>query len=428
MKRLAQSVGMACLLAGCASWVHAQEAPGGQLVVMTSYPDEMVSRFEAAFEQAWPQYSLQVLWRSSEDAAQLLANTEQAAAAGVDVYWSPSPRNFAMFSQQGLFQSLPPEHLQQPAAIGLVQLHDANGFYTASEVAGYGFVISPEVLEREGLQAPREWTDLLSPQFDGLLALPAPTVGFAPVMIDIVLQSYGWEAGWALWSELMANAELAFRGASFIEDRLLTGDSAVGVSIDFFAASAIAGGADLEFIYPTQNGLNPAHIAVFKDTDNQQGAEAFVDFVLSTDGQVLMGHPDIRKLPVNPDAYAKLPASYHNPFVAAERGGYRYNSGRGQPRLRIVASLFQQMLVASQPRLTELWRAVQQAEAAGQDMSAQRTMLAAPVITEAEADALAMVFSRGDDEASVLAERERLLQQWQAALAQRHDEIADSLR
>src|SRR5262245_18797718 len=61
------------------------------LVVLTSYPDEVVSRFEAAFEAAHPDYRLQIVWRMPHDALPYLSQPKQS---GVDVYWSPSPRTF----------------------------------------------------------------------------------------------------------------------------------------------------------------------------------------------------------------------------------------------------------------------------------------------------------------------------------------------
>jgi hypothetical protein len=51
---------------------------------------------------------------------------------------------------------------------------------------------------------PKETAD---PRFAGQIALPSPaTVGFAPPLMEIVLQAYGWEEGWALWSEMMVRA------------------------------------------------------------------------------------------------------------------------------------------------------------------------------------------------------------------------------
>src|SRR5690606_2000727 len=43
-------------------------AQDDSVVVMTSYPDNVIARFEAAFEQAHPEIDMQVLWRSSGDA------------------------------------------------------------------------------------------------------------------------------------------------------------------------------------------------------------------------------------------------------------------------------------------------------------------------------------------------------------------------
>jgi len=84
---------LAAALAGLPALGRAGEPARRQTVtVVTSYPDEFVSRLEAGFEAAHPQYRLQVIWRNARDAAPFL---EQAGHGGADVYWSPSPRNFA---------------------------------------------------------------------------------------------------------------------------------------------------------------------------------------------------------------------------------------------------------------------------------------------------------------------------------------------
>jgi CxxC motif-containing protein (DUF1111 family)/ABC-type Fe3+ transport system substrate-binding protein len=392
------------------------------VVVMTSYPDEMVSRFEQAFEQQFPQYDMQVLWRQSADA---LAWVSEPGNAAVDVYWSPSPRNFALMKQRGLLQTLVHSHTDLPKTLGPSFISDADGFYAASELAAYGFVINPEALAAAGLPTPQSWEDLADPMFAGQLSLPAPRVGFAPVMIDTVLQSYGWDRGWALWSEITANADLARRGASFIEDELASGNNAVGVVIDFFAMSAIAGGAPLDFVYPEQNGVNPAHVAVFAQAANAQGAQAFAGFVLSAAGQQIMLHPDIRKLPVDPAVY---PAGSHNPFVLAAAGGYQFDVALGQQRVALVEELFEQTLAQHKEVLTELWQRVHAAEAAGRDVSSIRQQLGAPLITEAGAKQwLALFAGTADDYPQRDQQIAQLQQQWHAAAMQRYQQLAEAL-
>lgn len=63
-------------------------AQSAQVVVMSSYPDNVTSRFEEAFEETHPDIDMQILWRNSGDA---LAWLDQDGHAPVDVYWTPSP-------------------------------------------------------------------------------------------------------------------------------------------------------------------------------------------------------------------------------------------------------------------------------------------------------------------------------------------------
>lgn len=354
------------------------------VTVVTNYPDEFVSRIEAAFEKAYPQYRLRVVWRMPNDAASYL---QQAGQGDADVYWSASPRTFARLAKDGFLRKLPVDRNNLPQRIGKTELGDQAGYYTASEVAGFGFAVSAKALAALGLPPPIDWSDLSDPRLSAQIALPIPArVGFAPPMVEIVLQAYGWQRGWALWSEIAANARLVERGSTFVTDEITAGRCAVGLSIDFFVNSAIANGAPLSFIYPRHTGLNPAHIAITRDCPNPAGAETFVAFLLSNAGQKILAHPDIRRLPVRPDAYAGLPKNQFNPFATAASGGLQFDSDAARPRLAISASLFQQMLVEPHDELKLLWQRLQRAEAAGKSIPQARQLLGTPPIDEATAN------------------------------------------
>lgn len=367
------------------------------VVVLTGYPEEVTSRFEAAFEQAQREYRLQLVWRMPHDALPYLLAPAQS---GVDVYWSASPRTFAALKHGGALRVLPATPEGLPERIGGTQLADPQGYFRATEMAGYGYVWSPRRLAELGLAAPQDWTDLAAPGWQGQIALPVPSrVGFAPVMVDIVLQAYGWERGWALWSALAGHAKLVGSGSTFITDEVASGRAALGLTIDFFAASAITSGAPLQFGYPRHGGLNPAHIAITASAPHPAGAVAFTNFVLSEPGQALLAHPSIRKLPVRPSVYAQLGAGQFNPFEAARQGGYDYDGNAGQERLGLIAAVFEQMLVAEHAQRAELWRRVHAAEAAGRPAGATaRRLLEQAPITEAEArdPALLARFRRGE--------------------------------
>lgn len=381
---LATAAGLGSLLA--APLAASARTTGRQpVVVVTSYNDETFSRFEAAFEKANPRYKLQLVWRMPHDALPYL---RQPAQGGADVYWSASPRTFAALAAEGAWQPLGIARDGLPENIGKARLGDANGLYTATEMAGYGFIVNPGALARLGLAEPKDWRDLTAPAYAGQIVMPIPSrVGFAPVMVDILLQAYGWEKGWATWSAIAGNAgTLMDRGSTFVTDEVGSGRRALGLSIDFFAVAAIANGAPLRFAYPAHGGINPAHIAITKNAGNPEGARAFARFVLSAAGQKILAHRDIHKLPVRPAVYRELPADYFNPFAAAEKGAFDYDGELGRKRLGLLSALFEQMLINSHGELVELWQRLHRAEAAGKNVAAARQLLESPLISAAEAD------------------------------------------
>jgi ABC-type Fe3+ transport system substrate-binding protein len=355
------------------------------VVVVTSYNDEVFSRFEAAFEKAYPQYKLQLVWRMPHDALPYLSQTKQG---GADVYWSASPRNFAALAAAGAWQPLGIDLGGLPKTIGKARLADADGLYTATEMAGYGFIVNPGALARLGLAEPKDWSDLTAPAYAGQIVMPIPSrVGFAPVLVDILLQAYGWEKGWAVWSGIAGNAgTLMDRGSSFVTDEVASGRRAVGLSIDFFAVAAIANGAPLRFAYPAHSGINPAHIAITKNAANPAGARAFAQFVLAANGgQQIITHREIHKLPVRPAVYRQLPAEYFNPFAAAEKGVFDYDGDLDRDRLGLLSALFEQTLIREHGELVTLWQRLHRAEAAGKAAGAARKLLESPLISAAEA-------------------------------------------
>lgn len=130
------------------------------VVVMTSYPEEVMTRIEDGFAQAHPQYRLQILWRQGFDALPYLL---QARQGGVDVYWAPSPGNFARLAKAGSWQPLGVNLKGLPAQIGGLALRDPQHLYQATELAGYGFAINATALGQLGVPSPRDWPDLLAP-------------------------------------------------------------------------------------------------------------------------------------------------------------------------------------------------------------------------------------------------------------------------
>jgi ABC-type Fe3+ transport system substrate-binding protein len=347
------------IISACLLLLSQLAAATEKVVVLTSYPQEVVTQFEAAFEQAYPQYRLEILWRQSRDAMAYLHQPHSA----LDVYWTPAQRNFALLSNEGAFRKLDVDLSGLPKKIGGFQISDPDGYYVSSEIAGFGMAYHPGELKRLGLPVPTDWKTLAAPAYNGHVVLPIPSkVGYAPMLVDTLLQGYGWEQGWSVLEQVAANASLADAGATFISDDVGSGRYAVGATIDFFAVSAIANGKPLRFAYPERVGYSPAHVAIFRDAAHLDGARAFASFVLSEQGQKLLFHPDIRKLPVRPAVYANKPEGYFDPFAAAQRASYGYDMASGLARQEMVGALFDALITRHHAALKTMWAAIHQAE------------------------------------------------------------------
>ncbi|MFZ2162470.1 MAG: extracellular solute-binding protein [Sideroxyarcus sp.] len=330
-----------------------------KVVVLSSYPQEVINQFEAAFEKKYPQYRLEILWRQSRDTMNYLHQPHSP----VDVYWTPAQRNFAMLAKEGALRKLDIDLKGLSQKIGGFQISDPDGYYVAHETAGYGMAYHPGELKRLGLPVPQDWQALTAPAFDGHVVLPIPSkVGYAPILIDTLLQSYGWEQGWQVLTRIAANAVLADAGATFISDDVGSGRVAVGMTMDFFAVSAIANGKPLRFTYPEKVGFSPAHVGIFKESSNLDGARAFASYVLSAEGQKLLFHPDIRKLPVRPAVYAQKPRDYFDPFAAAQRATYDYDVPSGLQRQEAVSALFDALITRHHAELKAMHQALRRAE------------------------------------------------------------------
>jgi ABC-type Fe3+ transport system substrate-binding protein len=332
-----------------------------KVVVLTSYPQETLSLFETAFEKANPDTRLEMVWRMPRDAMPYLL---ESGSHGVDVYWSASARNYAELAGRDMLAALPADPAL-PLDVGGFPIAEPKLLYRASEIAGYGFTCNRKSLAERGQRCPKTWAALADPELTGRVLLPVPSkVGFAPLMYEILLQRLGWEKGWALIGEFGANATLFVPGGAFITDRVAKGEEDIGVTIDFFAQAAAAGGAPLDFVYPDIVGFSPAHVAVLASAPHPQAGRKFVEFLLSDAGQRILASPDIRKLPVRPSTYATLDAGYFNPFTEGKKQPVDYDLPAAQRRQALSSALFDVLVTDRQAELRELWQAIHRAERA----------------------------------------------------------------
>lgn len=321
------------------------------LNVMTSYPQPVVIVMQQAFEDAHPDIELNILWRRPHDALSLLLQEE---SADVDVIWMPSVRTFLSLKAHEKLAQLKINREGLPILLGETAISDPEGYFIATEVAGYGLFFEPEKLKQAGLVVPNQWQDLLAAEWQDNIALPIPSeVSFAHMLIDQLLQAEGWQTGWNQWQQIAANSHLLGSGGMFTTEAVQAGQAKVAFTMDFFAASSIANGSKGQFIYPKQTAFNPAHIGILTSSTETKTANTFVKFIVSEQGQSLLLHPDLRKLPVRPSVYSQAP-KMQSPFAGYIRHQYDYQTEL--QRREYNAVVFDAAITMHHDKLKQAWQ------------------------------------------------------------------------
>lgn len=176
-------------------------------------------------------------------------------------------------------------------------------------------------------------------------------------------------------------------------DGVNSGQFGLGVVIDFFGLSSKASGFPVDFLYPPVTTLVPANIAIVKNAPNPKLAAAFIEYLLSPEGQEVLLDPKIRRLPVNPATYAKAPKGFPNPFKDKSIGSaVKFDLQLSKSRYNIINSLFDVMITYRQEALRDATKAIQTAEAKAKGnagamklIAEAKALVAKMPITEAKA-------------------------------------------
>src|SRR5690606_12986284 len=110
-------------------------------------------------------------------------------------------------------------------------------------------------------------------------------------LIETILQARGWQAGWAWILELAGQLNTISARSFGVLEGVEDGDFVIGLTIDFLALTRDG----LVFRYGRPVILVPARIAALQGGTQPDAARAFMDFVLSSEGQRILLHPDIRR-------------------------------------------------------------------------------------------------------------------------------------
>lgn len=352
-----------------------------KLVIVTSYPPDTTTTVKKAFEKRHPGVKVEMLKKKTTAGIKYLQET--ASNNRSDMFWASAPDAFEVLKGDNLLQKYKVKVTGIPKKVGAFPINDPEGYYKGFAASGYGIMWNTRYLKAKKLPEPKTWADLAKPVYHGHVGMSAPSrSGTTHLTVETLLQGKGWEKGWAEWKAIAGNFKTVTERSFGVPDGVNSGQFGLGIVIDFFGLSSEASGFPVKFIYPPVTTLVPANIAIVKNAPHPKAAAAFIEFLLTPEGQEVLLDKKIRRLPVNPATYAKAPKDFPNPFKDKSIGAaVKFDLQLSKNRYNVINSLFDVMVTYRLSDLRAATKAIQTAEA---QMGGKKNMAAKKLIDEAK--------------------------------------------
>lgn len=355
---------LAMALAAAGLWGAAQTAAAGTVTVITSFPKELTTAYQKAFEAANPGIKVEILNKNTTASVAYIRELPEGQRP--DVMWASAPDAFEVLASYKLLQSAPEVvNRSAPEKIGNYPLNDPKGMYYGQALAGYGIEWNTRYLKAHKLPVPKEWSDLVRPEYFGHIAISSPSrSGTTQLTVETILQGEGWDKGWTQLLQIMGNAAAVTDRSFAVPDGVNNGQYGIGIVIDFLALAGKYSGYPVDFTYPSMTAVVPANIALIAGAKNADEAKKFMAYTMSVPGQQLLFDPKIGRLPILPYSMLKPPAGYPVPQDIAKRAKVQFNTELSGQRYPVVISLFDQMVTFRLKELQAATKAIHEAAAA----------------------------------------------------------------
>jgi len=269
----------AALLLGCSLGSPAIAQDGkGKLVLYTSQPERDAAQTVAAFKRVAPGIDVEVFRSGTTEVMGKLAAEFSAGQPKPDVLLLADAATMESLKRSGRLLAYPQAKIDGLAAGS----YDADRTYFGSKLITTGIVVNTGAKSR-----PASWADLVKPEYKGQVAMPSPLYsGAAAIMLGTMITRA--DLGWTYFEKLKAADAVAVRGNGAVLNAVANGEKSYGVVVDFMAFNAKAKGSPIDFVFPAEGLPSVTEpVAILKTAQNPAAARAFVDFILSDEGQKL---------------------------------------------------------------------------------------------------------------------------------------------
>ncbi len=266
----------------CLAVVLGSRSPAAYQSAVTLYTSESqdkINEMKADFETRHPGTTLTVYRSGTQVVIGKLQAEKQAGGIQADLIWMADIDYFAQLVRENrLAAYAPPDADRVPA-----KFHYEGGRY--HEVRLIFNTIGFNTLRVK--ERPTSWKDLADPRFRGKVGMASPFYsGAAFSTLGTLVPHPGF--GWEFFRRLKDNGVVVEQANGTVAQKLATGEFHLASVVDFFLRDMKAKGSPVDHVWPREGAiLIPTPIGIVQGARNPAGAQAFVRYLYSADGQRL---------------------------------------------------------------------------------------------------------------------------------------------
>ena len=238
---------------------------------------------------------------------------EEAGNPSGDVWFGGTTDPYNVAAGEGLLE---PYEAANASHLISDTYRDADGQWYGIYKGILGFMVNQDELDRMGIEAPKDWADLLDPKYKDLIWLSNyNTAGTAKLVVNTMIQKFGHDEGIKYLVDLDKNIQVYTKSGSGPSKNVGTGECVIGIGFLHDGITQIEdnGYGNISLIIPSSGtSFEIGATAIFKGCKHPNAAKLWIEYALS---------PDCVELAAQNGSYQFLVIdNAEQPAIAAEFG------------------------------------------------------------------------------------------------------------
>lgn len=306
---------LAGLLSGCGSAKSEPEADAGgettttkeagkksdskELTVYTALPESEIPYYFNAFEKDTGIRVNYVRFSAGEMFARVTAEGDNANAT---IMFGGSNEVYIAAAEAGLLDAYQPKDI-----VNVPETYvDSEATWVPFYVGALSFACNTDWFEKNNLELPKTWDDLLKPEFADQISMAHPsTSGTSYTILATIVQMMGEDKAWDYLKTLDSNVRQYTKSGAAPPMEVALGEASIALTFAHDGLKPVEEGYPIEIVFPEDGtGYEIGAMAILKNgpEKEKENAKAFIDWSLSPRGQECFIEAKANRLPINREA------------------------------------------------------------------------------------------------------------------------------